>query len=163
MGLLELDAEDIELAVKEWQPGPCLSEARCKASLAKSLQRRFVRSTFRLEHPVGEGRADIFAELRTRWSKGAAVIIELKYNLTDRSEYLRLKGQLDEYVGNSSAEIVVVLCGSTKPEWVEKIRAYLDKLVADRFFYKARVAPKSITVRGKDGRFLPATANVVDV
>jgi hypothetical protein len=161
MGLLGIDAENIVLAIEEWPPGPCLSEARCQGSLANWLQRRFVHSTFHLEHPVGEGRADIFAELRTRWCKGADVIIELKYNLTDRSEYLRLKGQLDEYVGNSSAEIVVVLCGSTKPEWVTKIRAYLDKLVAERFFYKARVVTKSIIVRGRDGRFLPASVSAV--
>lgn len=156
MGILELDAKDIVLAVNEWQPGPCLSEARCQASLVNWLRQQFAHSIFRLEHPVGEGRADIFAELSTRWFKGADVIVELKYDLTDRSEYLRLKGQLDEYVGNSSAEIVVVLCGSTRPEWVQKVRVYLDKLVAHRFFFKARVVTKQIAVRAKDGRFVPA-------
>lgn len=156
MGMFEVDAEDVVLAVKEWQPGPCLSEARCQASMLKCLQQKFVHSTFCIEHPVGEGRADIFAKLATRWSKGADVIVELKYNLTDRSEYLRLKGQLDEYVGNSPAEIVVVLCGDTRPEWIAKVRMYLAKLVADRLFYKALVVTKPIVIRGKNGRFVPA-------
>jgi hypothetical protein len=159
MGLLELDAENIVQAVQAWQPGPCLSEARCQASLCAFLQKQFARSTFLVEHPVGEGRADIYAQLRTFLGKGADVVVELKYDLMDRSEYLRLKEQIDEYIGNSSAEIVVLLCGKTKPEWVEKIRQYLAKLVSDRWFYRAYVVTKPITVRGKDGRFLPAAAS----
>jgi hypothetical protein len=122
MGLLELDAENIVQAVQAWQLGPCLSEARCQASLRAFLQKQFARSTFArstflVEHPVGEGRADIYAQLRT-----------------------------------------LLLCGKTKPEWVEKIRQYLAKLVSDRWFFRAYVVSKPITVRGKDGRFLPAAA-----
>ena len=158
MGLLKLDAEDIVQAAQAWQPGPCLSEARCQASLCTFLQQRFERSTFLVEHPVGEERADIFAQLRSSVGRGADVIVELKYNLLDRNEYLRLKGQIDEYVGNSSAEIVVLLCGETKPEWVENLKEYLAKLVCNRWFYKAIVDTKPITVRGKNGRFLPAAA-----
>ena len=158
MGVIELDADDVVEAVKGWCPGPCLSEARCQASLLRYLQMRFPRSTFSLEYPIGDGRADIFAEFRTRLGPGAKVIVELKYNLNDRNEYLRLLGQLQEYVGMSTAEVVVVLCGETRSEWAEQILARLTKLVESRWFYKAFVITKPISARGTNGRFLPAQA-----
>src|SRR5688572_9345206 len=103
MGLTELDADDVVAAVEGWSAGPCHSEFRCQASLLRHLRAKFPRSTFSPEYEIGGGRADIYAELRTIFGPGAKVIIELKYNLTDRSEYLRLLGQLQEYVGVSTA------------------------------------------------------------
>lgn len=158
MGFIELDADDVVEAVKGWSPGPCFSEARCQVSLLRYLQAKFPRSIFSIEHRIGDGRADIYAELRTRLGPGAKVIIELKYNLSDRNEYLRLLGQLQEYVGMSTAEVVVVLCGETKREWADQILARLSKLVESRWFYKAFVITKSISARGTNGRFLPAQA-----
>lgn len=156
MGVLELDADDVVQAVKEWEPGSCFSEARCQASLLRYLRKKFPSSTFLPEHPVGKGRADIYAEFRTWLGPGAKVIIELKYDLQDRNEYLRLLGQLQEYVGMSQAEVVVVLCGETRENWATIILARLSELVSSRWFYKAFVTTKALSGRSKDGRFLPA-------
>lgn len=158
MGLIELDADDVVEAVKNWSPGPCFSESRCQAALLKYLQAKFPRSTFRTEYAIGDGRADIYVEFRTRLGAGAKVIIELKFNLSDRSEYLRLLGQIQEYVGMSTAEVVVVLCGDTKAGWAEQIQSRLSTLVEGRWFYKAFVMTKPISARGQNGRFLPAQA-----
>lgn len=155
MGILELDSANIVDAIDRWRPGPFFTEQRYQASLARFLQGEYPRSRFLLEHAVGRGRADIFACMCGR-TKGANVIIELKYELLARNEYLRLVGQLHEYVDSSSAEIVVVLCGATKQEWRSQLQSHLNKLVADRWFYKAFVVAKAIKHRDRDGRFLPS-------
>jgi len=143
-------------AVQEWNSGPCFDEKACQNSLAKFLRNRFPDSTFRPEYAVGEGRADIFVEFKTKLGPGAKVIIEIKYNLKDRNEYLRLLGQLQEYIFVSEAEVVVVLCGETKGEWESRVRTHLEKLTQHRFFKRALVVSRAVTARGKSGRFLAA-------
>jgi hypothetical protein len=158
MGAFELDAMDVVKAVEAWNPGQCFEEKSCQVSLRKYLQNAYPESTFEKEYEVGEGRADIYVEFKTRWGPGAKVIIELKYNLKDRSEYLRLLGQLQEYIFVSEAELVVVLCGETKGEWEKRVRTHLEKLASHRFFKRVFVVSKAVTARAKDGRFLPASA-----
>lgn len=158
MGMLDLDADDIKEAVTRWQPGQVFSEADAQASLHTFLQSEFPRSRFHREHPVGNGFADIYAEFATWLGKGAEVIVEVKYQLTDRSECLRAIGQLHAYAHGSSAELVFVLCGPTRPDLISELKAQAARLVENRLFFKVHVLHKPIELRGLDGRFIPVQA-----
>ena len=118
MGLFVYDADDVVEAVEEWQV-KCSTEEEYEDSLGRHLNQRFGKPIFHRQYFVGKSRADIFVQFQG----GAAVAIELKCDLVDRLEYLRLIGQIYEYLNVSDVELVVILCGRNDPA--------LEKLVRD--------------------------------
>lgn len=159
MGILELDAEDVVEAIELWEPGPCFTEARCRESLFLFLQRCFRRKDLGKEVQVNRGRADIMITLKGAFgTTGAPVAIELKYDLLSTSEYNRLLGQISEYI-RAKVELVVVLCGRTKQEFVDGIVAHMRALTGvGRFAFKGYVFCRAVGRRSASGRFLPGNA-----
>jgi hypothetical protein len=115
MGLFVYDADDVVGAVEEWQ-AKCSTEEEYEDSLARHLNGKFGKPIFHRQYFVGKSRADIFVQFQG----GAAVAIEVKCNLVDRLEYLRLIGQIYEYLNVSDVELVIVLCGENDPS-IEKL------------------------------------------
>lgn len=162
MGFWELDAENVVKAVKEWIPGPVFTEERCRDSLFNFLLEKFPKQSLTKEEPVSTGRADIMIKLKD-WLgvAGATVAIEMKYNLTDANEYKRLIGQMAEYI-RDKYELIVVLCGNTKPEFAEGVLKHMTTLsAAGRFAFKGYVVQKPVGKRTDKGKFLPGNSRPV--
>lgn len=155
MGWFEKDADDVAAATKKWVTGPFLSEAQCRDSLAKHLQDCFPRFKVEVEFRVGMQIADIFIDFKNSFGDGARVVVELKYDLQEMNECNRLVGQIGGYV-DSGADVVVLLCGETKPELVDCVVKRLATFANEKFLRKGRVLMAPLTIRGPDGRFVAA-------
>lgn len=118
MGFFETDADNVVKIVHAWTPKPARSEAGYETALYEVLHAAFPEERFEKQYANGKTRADIFVAFR----RGAKVVVELKRNLTDRSEAHRLIGQMYEYVSEWKAEVVVVLCGKNDPAAVKLIK-----------------------------------------
>ena len=154
-GFWELDADDVVEAIKSWKPGPCFAEARFRESLFCFLENRFRRKNLGKEVQVRRGRADIMITLHgVLGDVGAPVAIELKYNLTSTNEHNRLLGQISEYI-RAKVELIVVLCGKTKAEFVVGIAAHMGALSGvGRFAFKGYVIQKAVGRSAESARFL---------
>jgi hypothetical protein len=157
MGFLELDVDDIRRVVESWAPGPeCFSEARYRESLLKHLKEAFPKKRFHAEFKMGNGRADIFVDFEDWTGFGAKVLIELKCNLTTQNACNRLIGQLAHYV--NFGEVIVVLCGETKPAFVAVVTKSLAAFRDQKGSLKGHVLQKPFAARAKSGRFTSGKA-----
>lgn len=157
MGLFEYDADDVAAAIRSWVTGPFLTEARCRDSLAAHLRRCFPKEEIKVEFRTGMQIADIFVDFKDFFRGGNKVVVELKYDLQEMNECNRLVGQIGGYV-ESGADVVVLLCGRTKSELAQCVASRLNTFTGERFFRKGRVLTVPLTIRGSDGRFVPAQA-----
>jgi hypothetical protein len=73
------------------------------------------------------------------------------------NECNRLVGQIGGYV-ESGADIVVLLCGETKPELAQCLYKRLATFRGEKVFRKGHVLTMPLTIRGPDCRFLPGEA-----
>ena len=157
MGFFELDADDVVEAIKEWLPGPVFTEQRCREALFNFLRDRFPKKGLTKEEPITHGRADIMVKLKDWTGLGATVAIELKYALTATNEYKRLIGQIAEYI-KEGLEVIVVLCGKSKDEFVSGVKEHMQTLSSGKFAFKGHVIQKSVGERAGKGQFLPGNA-----
>ncbi len=139
MGFFEYDSDDIAQTIEQWQ-ATGTTEEECEESLGKYLNQKFEKPVFHRQFTIGKSRADIYV----RFPGGASVAIELKSNLTERTEFQRLIGQMYEYLNVSDVELVVVLCGDGNPA--------LEKMVRDAVAFfnehhekKVRYVKKGVT------------------
>lgn len=160
MGIFEYDAADVLEAVKQWIPGPVFTESRCRDSLFNFLTDSLSRHDLTKEALVAHGgRADIL--VRTKGfggTPGATVAIEVKYDLVSTNEYKRLVGQVAEYIRDKH-ELIVVLCGRTRPEFFRGVAAHMGTLASSgRLAFKGYVVEKATGTRTGKGHFLPGNA-----
>lgn len=134
MGLLETDAENIRDVLTRWKPPPCTSEREYEVLVYEYLHERFPKEVFHRQYAHAKTRADIYVQFRD----GAKVVVEVKFDLSERGEYHRLMGQTFEYMFEWKAEVVVVLCGRTDPSLVKLFQVFLDT-VAEAMGRKARL------------------------
>lgn len=134
MGVFERDADNIEEALRTWTLVGATSEKDCESSLYDWLHKKFEKELFERQFWNAKTRADIFV----KFDRGAAVAIEVKWNLVDRGEMHRLIGQTFDYLASWNAEVVLVLCGSNDPALVKLVRRAAEKLHAS-FDRKVRV------------------------
>jgi hypothetical protein len=138
MGWFEKDADDVAAAIKSWVTGPFLSEARCRDSLARHLQACFPAHKVELEFRMGMQIADIFIDFRNWIGDGTRVVVELKYDLQEMNECNRLVGQIGGYI-DSGSDVVVLLCGETKPELAQCVVKRLATFTGEKLFRKGQV------------------------
>jgi hypothetical protein len=158
MGFFEYDADDVAEALKSWGTGPFLTEAHCRDSLAKHRARCFPQKNVEVEVRIGTQIADIFIDFRDLIGAGAKVVVELKYALQEMNGCNRLVGQIGGYIA-SGADVVLLLCGETKPELTQCVLRRLETFKRERFFRKGCVLTAPLIIRGPDGRFVPAQAS----
>ncbi len=109
MGLLETDSDNIQAAVEHWDPGELGSEKAYENALRKHLHEVFPEDKFHRQYSRANTTADIFVDFG---ESGCEVAIELKANLTKRTEMHRLIGQAWDYIEHWNCELVLVVCGA---------------------------------------------------
>jgi hypothetical protein len=159
VGFFEVDADDVLEVIEQWAPGPVFTEQRCREALFSFLTERLSKHGLSKEAPVSHGRADIMVKLKgLGGTEGATVAIEVKYGLTTNNEYKRLIGQMAEYI-RDKFELVVVLCGNTKPEFLAGVKEHMKTLApSGRAFFKGHVIQKAVGERTGKGHFRPGNA-----
>ena len=141
MGVFERDADDIEEALRGWILTGATCERDCENAMYEWLHGRFDKELFERQYWNAKTRADLFVQ----FVGGAAVAIEVKWNLVDRGEMHRLIGQTFDYLTSWKVEVVLVLCGENDPSLVKFVSRAAGKLQA-AFDRKVRVIERRAAV-----------------
>ena len=115
----------VSKAIAGWTPGTLTSEKQYRDSLFAELRVTFPKAKIEREYRDTGTTADICLI----WNgilTVTKIYIELKYNLTKKTEYNRLLGQIMDMAPREN-KIFVVLCGHTDIEFSERLRAHLTE------------------------------------
>lgn len=150
MGFLTYDADDIIQVINAWRPRAPSNEKGYEEALYKYLHDKFPRFNLHRQYAVGKTIADIYVDFKAGGGENHNVAIELKADLSDRTEFHRLCGQLFEYAQVWKGDCVLVLCGETEPSLFKLAAAYVDML-NDRYSTKARLVSVTATAQVAEG------------
>ena len=112
--------ETVSKLVKEWQPDTLPTELKYRDSLLGFLREGMKNATVEPEYRHIGTTIDIYVKQSTFWDTTEA-FIELKRNLTAKTQLDRLVGQVESLRPDKN-NIVVVLCGDTNPTLISRFK-----------------------------------------
>lgn len=132
MNLLGGVFDDVLEVVKYWKPKSQYSnEEGFRDDLIEFLRKNLGKGsilapsrTYSIQKEAGRSLADIGID--------RSVGIELKFNLTKRSQSLKLIGQVKDYLKDYNEGVIVVLCGKTDPDKEDHVRTEVIDFNQDR-------------------------------
>jgi len=118
MGVIDRDVDNILDLIKEkkWSAKNRTSETALEDELYEFLHAEMPEENFLRQRLKGSGRGDIYVRLKDKFLEpGREVILELKLNLKERLEYLRLVGQMYDYNLVYKYEVLIIIVGECEP------------------------------------------------
>ena len=112
--------ENVLKAVNKWQCGPLPKESEYRDSLISYLREQLKDTRVESEYRHLGTTTDIYVK-QAGFFGSSEVFVELKRNLTSKTEFDRLVGQI-EGLEPTKNFIIVVLCGQTKPMLLARLR-----------------------------------------
>jgi len=107
--------------INDWTPGALKNDREYRDSLAAFIQECAPDAHVECEYRHLGTTIDIFV----KWDgilSGDQVFIELKRNLTQKAEFNRLVGQIED-LQPEKHNIIIVLCGTTSPAFLNRLKA----------------------------------------
>lgn len=121
-----------KLVVSEWSPGPLKSEKQFRDSLLAQLRFGAPPSPLcRIEKEYRDGGTT--ADIYLKWQGlvfSDEIYMELKLNLTRKTDFDRLVGQIHG-LEPAKRKIVVVLCGETDPALLGRLKELFANYLED--------------------------------
>lgn len=112
--------ESVLKAAKHWQPKSLPTELKYRDSLVAHLREQLKKATVEPEYRHRGTTTDIYVKEQGFFGS-SEVFVELKRNLTSKSQLDRLVGQI-ESLEPSKSSIIVVLCGETNPALLDRLK-----------------------------------------
>ena len=109
----------------EWKPGELNSEREYQESLLDFLQQILPGCIVRKDYPEAGALIDIYLK-RPGFFGDDEVFFELKHNLSTKSEFTRLIGQIME-LEPKKRKVVVVLCGKTERSMIQRLEEHFKE------------------------------------
>ena len=117
--------------IESWRPRECKTEKDYENSLVKKLEKELVNQRIQQQYGSGRQRVDIMVH--------GKVPIEIKKDLKSTATLQRTIGQLNQYLKDWSA-IILVLCGDVSGDLFKDLKKYgesQDTLLSRRvYLYK---------------------------
>jgi hypothetical protein len=112
--------ENVFKLVKEWQPQSLPTELKYRDSLVAFLRERIKDAKIETEYRHSGTTADVYVK-QSGFFGSSEVFVELKRNLTLKTQLDRLIGQIHGLQPKKN-KIIVVLCGEVNPAWANRFR-----------------------------------------
>ena len=106
--------------IKQWQPNPLPTELKYRDSLIAHLRQQLKEATIEPEYRHCGTTADIYVKKKGFFGS-SEVFVELKRNLTSKSQLDRLVGQVESLQPKKNF-IIVVLCGESNPTFLSRLQ-----------------------------------------
>lgn len=112
----------------EWTPDPMGSEQEYQEDIEPFLRAVLPEEAVLAREYMHLGsKLDFYVRLQG-WIRRHEIAIEMKANLRSKSEFDRLKGQLQGYEPGKN-QVILILCGDTEPSYIQQLRElYRDQL-----------------------------------
>lgn len=117
--------------MEQWHPGNLTSERECQESLFAFLQQQAADCVIRKDYPEAGALVDLYLKRKRFWGDDE-VFFELKHNLSGKTEFTRLIGQLVE-LEPKKRKTVVVLCGTTERSIVQRLQEHFRDFLNDDY------------------------------
>jgi DNA-directed RNA polymerase specialized sigma54-like protein len=138
--------ESVVKHVKSWQPKPLPTELKYRDSLIAHLRGQLKEATTEPEYRHCGTTADIYVKEKGFFGS-SEVFVEMKRNLTSKSQLDRLVGQIESLQPKKNF-IIVVLCGETNPALLSRLK---ERYEAGQQ-YRVLIDPCVEVVVKQDGR-----------
>jgi hypothetical protein len=112
--------ESVLKYTKQWQPKPLPTELKYRDSLISQLREQLKEATIEPEYRHCGTTTDIYVKEKGFFGS-SEVFVELKRNLTSKSQLDRLVGQIESLQPKKNF-IIVVLCGETNPTLLSRLK-----------------------------------------
>jgi hypothetical protein len=106
--------------IKDWTPGDLKNERAYRDSLAEYIQECAPEAHIECEYRHLGTTIDIFVKWKGIFSDDQ-IFIELKRNLTQKTEFNRLVGQIED-LQPEKHNVIIVLCGTTSPALLNRLK-----------------------------------------
>ena len=112
--------ESVLKYVKQWQARTLPTELKYRDSLISHLREQLKDATIEPEYRHSGTTADIYVKEKGFFGS-SEVFVEMKRNLTSKSQLDRLVGQIESLQPKKNF-IIVVLCGETNPTLLSRLK-----------------------------------------
>ena len=112
--------ESVLKSAKQWQPNPLATELKYRDALIAHLRQQLKEATIEPEYRHSGTTTDIYVK-RKGFFGFSEVFVELKRNLSSKSQLDRLVGQIESLEPKKNF-IIVILCGETNPTLLARLK-----------------------------------------
>lgn len=117
---------NLERVVGDWRPRAYTRETQYSNALAEFIRDRAPKARVEREYRHFGTTVDVFVQWQGMFSKDS-VFIEVKLNLSSKTAYDRLIGQIEQLEPKSN-QVMIVLCGETNAALLDRLRTkYRDE------------------------------------